>query len=114
MILLAVAAGGALGAVARYLLSRLQSVDSFPWMTLLINVAGSFLLAVLYRHFNTAEVSAEMRAFLTVGFCGAFTTFSTFSLEALRLFQNGRAMSAALYVLASVALCIAGAALALR
>lgn len=114
MILLAVACGGALGAVARYLLSRLQPEGSFPWITLFINVAGSVLLALLYRHFSTTTVSQELRAFLTVGFCGAFTTFSTFSLEAVILLQNGRTGAAAMYVAASVVLCVLGAAVVLR
>jgi fluoride exporter len=116
MIFLAIAIGGALGAVARYQVWRwVQPVGvSFPWATLLINVSGSLLLAFIYRYIEATTGSAQMRAFLGIGFCGAFTTFSTFSYETVLLFQNGEAGRASVYVAASVLLCLAGTLMGFR
>lgn len=93
MILLYLALGGALGTVARYGAGSFVSSwtgTSFPWATFAINVVGSFLLGVIVALADRAIISPELRTFLAVGFCGAFTTFSTFSLEALALIQGGR------------------------
>jgi CrcB protein len=116
-ILLAVAAGGALGSVARYLAgvgaTKLFGL-AFPWGTLLINVAGSFLIGVFVELFALKwDLPQEARVFLTVGICGGFTTFSTFSLEAWLLMERGEWGYAAAYVAGSVILSIAALLLGL-
>ncbi|MDP1930669.1 MAG: fluoride efflux transporter CrcB [Gammaproteobacteria bacterium] len=107
---LAVAAGGALGAVSRYWLVSAMGASRFPWGTLTVNVAGSVLIGVLYVLITEkAVLSEQWRALLVVGYLGAFTTFSTFSLDALMLLQDGRLLHAGLYVLGSVVICLLGA-----
>ena len=98
--ILLVALGGALGAVARFLVAtgfaRKVGVD-WPWGTLFINVSGCFLIAVL-----AARLSSEsLRYLLPIGFVGAYTTFSTFEYETMRLVQQGRPAGALAYVLGS-------------
>lgn len=105
-----VAAGGAAGAVARYLAmagtARLVGM-SFPWATLLVNVLGSLVLGVLVEVFALKwSVSEGVRGLLVVGLLGAFTTFSTFSLDVALLYERGELMAAAAYVVASVILSI--------
>lgn len=108
-----VAAGSALGGVTRFLLGGyLQRTvgASFPVGTLVINVTGSFLLGFLLRYaLGTASVTPEVRALLTTGFCGGYTTFSTFSYEAVALAEDGAYARVAAYVAASVLLSIAAA-----
>lgn len=109
-LLAAVAIGGSLGSVARYLVAigagRLVGIE-FPWGTLAINIVGSFLIGVFAESFALSwNVSQVMRVFLTVGICGGFTTFSTFSLDAIVLMQRGELWSAGAYIAASVALSI--------
>ena len=107
---LAVAVGGALGAMARYAVSIWvfnYSSDKFPYATLSVNVLGSFIMGILFVIIvERAALPAEMRSLLMVGFLGAFTTFSTFSLDALSLWQNGHFFVALVYVLATVILCL--------
>ena len=102
----AVAFGAALGGVARYYLaSALQQRlgATFPWGTLVVNVSGSLLLGVLIRYaLATPTVSVEMRALLTTGFCGGYTTFSTYSYETATLLEDGQYGRAGVYALASV------------
>ncbi len=107
---LAIAIGGALGALSRYwvvgLVSSLFS-RAFPFGTLTVNIVGSFLIGLCYVVIvEKLAVAAEWHAILMVGFIGAFTTFSTFSLEALMLMQEGRVPVAALYILSSVLVCL--------
>ena len=106
----AVAIGAALGGVARYYLASAiqQRVGpTFPWGTLVINVSGSLLLGVLMRYaLATPSVSAELRAFLTTGFCGGYTTFSTYSYETAALLEDGQYGRAGTYALASVVLAL--------
>ena len=106
----AVAVGGALGSVARYLVAIAVGRAlgaAFPWGTLIINIVGSFLIGVFVESFALAWSTSQMvRVFLTVGICGGFTTFSTFSLDAIVLMQRGELWSAAAYIIASVALSI--------
>jgi fluoride exporter len=109
-ILLAVAAGGALGSVARYLAgvgsTKLFGL-AFPWGTLMINIAGSFLIGAFVELFALKwDLPQEARVFLTVGICGGFTTFSTFSLDTYLLMQRGEWWLAAAYVAGSVVLSI--------
>ena len=107
----AVAIGAALGGVARYYLASAvqQRVGpTFPWGTLVINVSGSLLLGVLMRYaLATPSVSAELRAFLTTGFCGGYTTFSTYSYETATLLEDGQYGRAGTYALGSVLLALA-------
>ena len=114
--LLAVALGGALGALGRYGVNGLLFPvmgERFPLGTLAVNVTGSILMGILYvLIIEKAALAPEWRNFLMVGFLGAFTTFSTFSLDALALWQNGQLSLALTYVVASVVLCILGLALA--
>lgn len=100
----AVAFGGAAGSVLRYLVSLwMKSVKvDFPIATLIVNVTGSLLIGLFVRLFSTAGSSPVMRAALTIGFCGGFTTFSTFSAEFITLVQDGREFRAVVYVVLSV------------
>ena len=107
-LILAVAAGGALGSVARYLVGigsgKLFGTD-FPWGTLLINVTGSFLIGAFVGLFAVKwDLSQAARIFLTVGICGGYTTFSTFSLDAYYLIERGQILASSAYIGASVAL----------
>ena len=108
--LLAIAAGGALGSVARYLVVAQMTRwfgFNFPWGTLTVNVVGGLTIGILAELMALKwSVSPELRAFLIVGILGGFTTFSAFSLETIGLAQNGAVMSALLYVAASVVLSV--------
>jgi len=108
-----VALGGALGSVSRFLLGpALQRAfdATFPVGTLFINVIGSLILGfVLGLAAEGVDVRPEARAFIAIGFCGGFTTFSTFSYEAVRLLEDGEGSRAALYIMASVVLSIGAA-----
>jgi len=111
-LLLAVAVGGALGALGRYL--TIIQVGHwfgthFPFGTVVVNVAGSFLLGALVEAMTLAWSPApELRLLLIAGLLGAFTTFSTFSMDFVLLVERGQGARAAAYVLASVGLSIAG------
>ncbi len=108
--LLAIAAGGAAGAVARYLVSvgvTSLAGRGFPYGTLTVNVSGSLLIGLLYvTMIERSLLSPEWRAALQIGFLGAFTTFSTFSLETVELLSRGETLRAGVNVLLSVFLCI--------
>jgi len=102
-----VAVGSAVGGVARFALSTFiqQRVGTFPTGTLIVNVSGAFLLGFLMRYsLGSTSVSAEMRALLTTGFCGGYTTFSTFSYETIALLQTGDYRRGGVYVIMSVVL----------
>ena len=112
-LVLAVAAGGAIGSVLRYLLS--SALDrAFPWGTLAVNVTGCFAIGLALG----AGLGAGARALLVVGVLGGFTTMSAFSAQAVALVQHERLASAALYVGGTLATCLmataAGLALATR
>lgn len=104
---LAVGLGGFAGSVLRYLAGKLplQSAEGFPYVTLMINVLGSFAIgliaAVAAKH---ADIDHRLVLFLRVGLCGGFTTFSTFSSETFSLLRAGSYGGAAAYVLLSVLL----------
>ena len=113
--LLSIALGGAVGSVARALIgSALPS--RFPWATLLVNAAGSFLIGWLMARLGAVEPpeSARLQSLLVVGFCGGFTTFSTFSWQTLDQMMKGQWAAAATNVLLSVALCLVAVWLGFR
>ncbi|HXS07816.1 MAG TPA: fluoride efflux transporter CrcB [Rhizomicrobium sp.] len=109
---LAVAAGGALGTVARYFLSGLVAStfgETFPWGTLIINVTGSFIIGffgTLTGPDGRILVSGTTRQFVMVGLCGGYTTFSSFSLQTLNLMSDGEWAHASANVFGSVGLCL--------
>lgn len=108
--IIAIAIGGACGALARYGMSSvLNNADhKIPYGTLACNVIGSFLMGVCFvLIMEKARLNPELRPLLMVGFMGAFTTFSTFSLEIVAMLHEGHVMYAAIYILLSVLLCIA-------
>ena len=98
--------GGFVGSVLRYLVSlgfAAWSASPFPYATFTVNVVGCFLIGILFALSERGNVlSPEWRIFLTTGFCGGFTTFSTFSYESLRLAQDGEL----LYLFANVGLSV--------
>jgi CrcB protein len=108
MLYLFVALGSALGGVSRYgvgLVLQPRFGSGFPGATLVINVVGSLLLGFLLRaSLGSLAVTPEMRALLTTGFCGGFTTFSTFSYDTAALIETGQYGRAATYVTLSVGL----------
>ena len=109
--ILSVALGGALGAVLRFLISKIAILNShdIPWMTFTANMVGAliigFIAGAVFRHvqFKPATLS-----FLKTGFCGGLTTFSTFSLESFELIQHGKYLAAGCYLGFSVILCLFG------
>lgn len=103
--------GGALGSLARYLiaLAALPISKSLPWGTILINIAGSFVIGLfgtLTLSDGRFPVSENARLFVMIGICGGFTTFSSFSLQTLDLLRGGAFARALANVVASVVLCI--------
>lgn len=110
---LAIAGGGALGAVLRYWISTAvyaMAGRGFPYGTLAVNVLGSLLMGFLYIWLLERSLeSAAVRAFLLVGLLGAFTTFSTFSIETLLLMEGGQLVRALMNMLISLVLCITAA-----
>jgi fluoride exporter len=103
-----IAVGSAMGGVSRYLIGGLSQrliAGTFPLGTLLINITGSFLLGLILRYgVETPTLTPEVRALLTIGFCGGYTTFSTFSYETVALVEDGQWARAALYISLSVGL----------
>ena len=101
-----IALGSALGGVGRYLVGALvqrTAETTFPTGTLAVNITGSFLLGLIIRYaIETPSVTPEMRAFLTIGLCGGYTTFSTFSFETARMMEDGEWTRAAVYVALSL------------
>jgi len=111
-----VSLGAALGGAVRYWFGDVvhKSLPSFfPFGTLVINIIGSFLLGIFIFYFDERELlSQPVKLFLTIGFCGGFTTFSTFSFESIKLFLDAQFMLASVYILSSVFLSIFGIYLA--
>ena len=105
MIVAAVALGGAIGSVLRYFSGKYAMAyfgGDFPYGTLFVNVTGSFIMGLLMALFIQYTPSFETRTFLTVGILGGFTTFSSFSLDAVNLWERGDIVSFMIYVGASV------------
>jgi CrcB protein len=113
---LLVFAGSAVGGALRYWLSNavykfLPAV--FPYGTLAVNIIGSFILGLIIFVFDEKElINNQLKIFLTIGFCGGFTTFSTFSLETFNLFRDSQYFLAAVNIFLSVIFCVAGVFLA--
>jgi CrcB protein len=103
--------GGGLGSVVRFLLGRWVSGLhhlNFPLGTLVVNVVACFLLGLIVGFADHKQVmSADMRIFWAIGFCGGFSTFSTFSYETLQLLHQPAVASGVLYVVASIVMCLA-------
>ena len=109
MILAIIALGGAAGSVLRYLVGgRVQhfAPHGFPLGTLFVNVAGCFLAGILIRQFMNIQTHNYLRALMVVGFCGGFTTFSTFSMETVGLIEGGEYPRAIGYATLSLFLCL--------
>lgn len=106
-----VALGGSAGSVLRYLCQRWVYQfypHPFPWGTLIVNIAGCFLIGVFYSMSEKSSLlTPEWRLLLTTGFCGGFTTFSAFAFENLTLLRSGDVTYFILYILVSVVLGIA-------
>jgi len=111
-LLLAVAFGGLLGAPSRYLLDRYVSRHyeaNLPWGTFIVNVTGSFLLGLLTGLATAGNLAPIPLAVLGTGFCGAYTTFSTFTFETIRMVEDGRYLEALMNLGMSIALGLAAA-----
>lgn len=100
--------GGALGSMLRYLISLIPVNNTFPFLTLITNLLGALLIGFIVGLSDNLFISKKFLLFLKTGVCGGFTTFSTFSLEAVQLFQRGEPFLGALYAILSVALCLSG------
>lgn len=113
MRLLLVLAGGALGSGARYLIALWMAARFgavFPWGTLTVNVLGSFLIGLIATFADEhGALSANLRVLLIVGLLGGFTTFSSFSIETLRLIESDTPIRAAVYVAGSLVLTLGAA-----
>jgi CrcB protein len=112
---LAIAAGGAIGALLRYWMStavQTRTTSVFPYGTLTVNVIGSLLIGFLYIWLTERlAVGPAVRAFMLIGVLGAFTTFSTFSMETLNLMESGHLGKALVNMLVSVIVCVGAAGL---
>ena len=112
--LLFIGTGSFIGGILRYLISIVTKNvgSSFPWGTLIVNLIGCFLIGLLCAFFGqTKSMDSDVALFFTVGLCGGFTTFSTFSKEALMMLQCGNYWNFIIYISASVILGIALVAL---
>lgn len=112
---LVIMAGGALGTLARYLVSLLTLPISghLPWGTIIINITGSLLIGffgTLTLAHGRFPVSENIRLFVMIGFCGGYTTFSSFSLQTLDLLRSGAPGRAMVNVVASMILCVTAVA----
>lgn len=104
-----VAAGGAVGAVLRYLITFLPVSTTFPWKTMITNICGAIMIGIIVGIVsNKKDASEGLVLFLKTGVCGGFTTFSTFSLEVVELFENEHFIQGTAYGILSFMCCIIG------
>ncbi|MCF0229598.1 MAG: fluoride efflux transporter CrcB [Parasporobacterium sp.] len=108
MNIVCIALGGALGAVLRYFISLIPYKSEFPLLTLATNVIGAVIIGFVAGYASRKGMHRNVLLFLKTGFCGGFTTFSTFSLEALMLVKSGKTVTAVIYMCLSAVLCITG------
>ncbi len=108
MNILLVALGGALGAVCRYGISRIPFMSSYPIATFLTNLMGALLIGFIVGVSEKKNVSDNVLLFSKTGFCGGFTTFSTFSLESVSLLNEGKYIVGGTYIILSLVLCVIG------
>ena len=106
--ILSVAFGGACGATLRYLIAQIPFLHAtFPWPTLIANLIGALIIGFIVG-LIPGKLSPTWTTCLKTGFCGGLTTFSTFSFEALSLYEKGRFALATIYIIISIILCLAG------
>lgn len=103
--ILLVGVGSFFGGIARYLIALAMKgiSETFPWATMTANILGCLLIGLLWATFDRFNSSSQLGLLLIVGFCGGFTTFSTFSKESLNLLQSGSYLLFGLYAIGSVA-----------
>lgn len=103
-----VGVGGFIGAILRYLISLINLNDSttFPYKTLITNILGSLLIGIIAGLTAKHNLDSRIVLLIKVGICGGFTTYSTFALESLELFQGGKITTSILYIALSLVLCI--------
>lgn len=106
--LMLVGCGGALGAMLRYAIGLIPVRSTFPVLTLVINFLGAIAIGLIAEAASAQQLSQKSTLFWKTGVCGGFTTFSTFSLEAMTLFQEKQWLLGSLYVLLSVIGCLCG------
>ena len=97
--------GGGFGSILRYAISKLFITDksSFPWSTLIANFIGCFIIGIILGWFiNNNKQYSDLYVFLSIGFCGGLTTFSTFSVEGLTFLKNGELLMFVTYILISI------------
>lgn len=100
--------GGSIGAMLRFLISSVWKTENFPFSTLLINIAGSFFIGMIFAaSLKDGVISEQFKLFLATGICGGFTTFSAFSLENMQLIRSGNFLIAGLYIALSILVGIA-------
>lgn len=107
---LIVGIGGGIGAIFRYLLSKIPVpvVTAFPIMTLCINIIGAFVIGLVVGGATKYNMSEKTILFLKTGLCGGFTTFSTFSLESITLIEQKNNIAAFCYIVCSILFCLIG------
>lgn len=110
----AVAAGGAIGAVLRYMVSLVPFRGGFPAATFLVNVIGAFVLGFISGFVIDNDISHTAELFIKTGMCGSFTTFSTFSLEAITLIECGNVLLGLIYIAVSLIGSLSGVFLGLK
>ncbi|HET7119532.1 MAG TPA: fluoride efflux transporter CrcB [Hanamia sp.] len=99
--------GSSIGGAARYLSQEFvqKNFPSYiPFGTLSVNIVGSFIIGIIYALAEKSKISAEVRILIATGFCGGFTTFSSFAFENIKLLQDGEFFNTALYVVLSLAI----------
>ena len=107
--------GGGLGASCRYLVSRLvPQIGGFGWPTLISNILACLILGYLMTGVDAKSLTEKQQLFLMTGFCGGFSTFSTFTIEHYNLLQNGQYKTAVLYIALSLIACLGGLILGIR